>query len=237
MLQTTAVSLVLLAIVAVAAPSYAGSLARITEALPEIDAPPQGDTQWIAKSMRLNGLPMTLKAFQSRLDPDALMHHYESWARGGSTDETRRSTNAPWQVLAIKSERHYITIQSRAAIGGSEGTIAVSSRLEGARLKVDTRFPRPAAATIVNLQEYDDLGIESEHISLTSPRSVMTEVLAFSQLLTRDGWQLIREQRSQDVRRGHVLEAQKGAQHALLTLLPDQARPSMTAIVIVWRKA
>lgn len=231
-----AVSLILFSVVITAVPAYAESLARITEALPEVDAPPQGDAQWVSRSMRLNGLPMTLKAFQSRLEPGALMHHYESWARSGS-NETHRSMIAPWQVLAIKSAGHYITIQARAASGGSEGTIAVSSRLEGVRLKVDTRFPRSAAATIVNLQQYEDHGVESEHISLASPRSVMTEALAFSQLLTRYGWQLIRDQRSQDIRRGHVLEAQKGAQHALLTLLPDQARPTATAIIIVWKKS
>lgn len=221
----------------IASPSVAGSLARSTAKLPELDAPPQGEAQWVARSMRLNGLPMTLKAFQSRLSSDAVLHHYESWSRGVPRAQTRRSNNPPWQVLAIQSQCCYITIQARATLNGSEGTLAVSAALDRAELKTQTAFPRPSSASIVNLQQYEDAGVESEHISLSSTRSVTTEASAFSQALTRAGWRIIRNHRSSHTPRGHVLEAQKGAQHALLTILPDQVRPTGTAIVVVWRKA
>ena len=56
------------------------------------------------------------------------------------------------------------------------------------------------------------------------------------QELTRNGWQVIRRQHMRETARGVVIEAQRGAQQALLTLQPDRAQPSMTAIVIVWKK-
>jgi hypothetical protein len=49
-------------------------------ALPDLAAPPQGTAQWIARNMRMNGLPMSLKAFESRLAPDAVLAYYESRA-------------------------------------------------------------------------------------------------------------------------------------------------------------
>src|SRR5687768_9151064 len=85
-----------------ALPAQAGSLTRATESLPDLGAPPQGAAQWIAKSMRMNGLPMTLKVFETRLTPDAVLSHYESSVKAAGAHESRRMTNAPWQVLMVK---------------------------------------------------------------------------------------------------------------------------------------
>jgi hypothetical protein len=205
--------------------------------LPDIAAPPQGEATWIAQRMRLNGLPMSLKSFRSHLQSDAVFQHYEAWARGRGTWEVRRSQQPGWQILSLKSRQYFITIQARETSAGAEGTITVSTPPSEARTSIDTEFPTPRSALIVNLQQYDDVGLASEHISLTSSRSVHIEAQAFAQLLERAGWQIVRDQRSVEVKRGHVLEAQRGAEHALLTLLPDHHHPAKTAIIIVWRKA
>ena len=229
-------ALVVQGIVLIAAPAHAGALMSATASLPEVDAPPQGEAQWIAQSMRMNGLPMTLKSFHSRLSAEAVLHHYDAWARTQGRRESAQSRNGEWLVLAIKSARHYISIQARTTLDGSHGTIAVSAVLEGAALKLDTSFPIPGTARIVNLQQYDDFGMEAEHISLSSARAPHTEAFAFSQLLAREGWQLVREQRTTEGG-GYVIEAQKGAQHALLTMVLDQSSASMTAVVVVWKKS
>jgi hypothetical protein len=122
-------------------------------------------------------------------------------------------------------------------VRGSEGTIAVSPLLENAVTPVKTSFPHPASTKLVSLQEYDDDGIEAEHISLLSMRSVGIEAEAFLQALAREGWQVVREHAMNNVSRGHVIEAQLGTQQALLTLLPDHANPAFTAVIVVWRKA
>lgn len=222
----------------------AGALARITASLPEVPPPPQGQAQWVAKSMRMNGLPMTLQVFQSRLSPDELLNYYESQAYRGGHGEFRRSTNGDWQLLGIKSPQHYVTVQVRAAMNGSEGTIAVSppigpaSQSATAKIarKITSDFPRPRTARILNLQEYEDAGIESEHLSLSSPRSATTEARAFVGELIRNGWQVIRQQPMRATAHGVVIEAQRGAQQALLTLQPGRAQSS-TTIVVVWRKS
>jgi hypothetical protein len=51
----------------------------------------------------MNGLPMTLKAFQSRLSPESVLVHYESQLKSTGSHETRRLTKAPWQVLMFRS--------------------------------------------------------------------------------------------------------------------------------------
>jgi hypothetical protein len=206
-------------------------------ALPDLAAPPQGSAQWIARSMRMNGLPMSLKAFESRLSPDAVLAHYESELKSSGSHAVRRSVNAPWRVLMFKSHDYFIAVQARPAAAGSEGTILVSPALDPAKLKVKTDFPRPSTAQIVNLQQYDDAGMQSEHISLSSERAPFTEAQAFSQLLTTDGWNIINTRPTRDSYRGFVLEAQRQAEQALLVIIPDAARPATTAIVVTWKKS
>jgi hypothetical protein len=219
-----------------ALPVQAGSFSRATEALPNLGAPPEGSAQWIAKSMRMNGLPMTLKIFESRLTPDAVLSHYESSVKARGAHESRRQTNAPWQVLMLKSVDHFITVHARAVAHGSEGTILVSPALEPASLRMRTDFPRPASTRIVNLQQYDDDGVQSEHISLSSNRATFNELHDFSQLLIGEGWSVVDTRPTQEAQRGFVLEVQRQTEHALLVFVPNAAQPTTTAITIVWRK-
>jgi hypothetical protein len=214
----------------------AGSLSRATEALPNLGAPPQGSAHWVAKSMRMNGLPMTIQVFESRLTPDAVLSHYESFVKASGTHESRRTTNAPWQVLMLRSPDHFITVHARAVAGGSEGTILVSPALEPASLRMRTDFPRPPSTRIVNLQQYDDDGVQSEHISLSSNRASFTELQDFSQLLISDGWNVVDTRPTHEVQRGFVLEVQRRAEQALLVFVPNAAQPATTAIAITWRK-
>lgn len=215
----------------------AETVARLAASLPDIGPPPQGEVRWIARSMRFNGMPMTLKVVQTRLSPTDLFTFYEASMRGQPGKEFRRSTMGEWQLLSIKSPRYYATLQVRPVIAGSEGTIAVTLSPGRASPKLSSEFPRPLTTRIVSLQEYDDAGIESEHIRLSSRRAVTAEARAFQQELERAGWQIRKQQATRAASRGVVIEAQHGAQQALLTLLPDEVRPSSTAIIVVWRKS
>lgn len=211
----------------------AGEFTRSTRALTEVPAPPQGQSEWVARSMRMNGLPMTLKSFRSRLTPDALCQYYEAMGNRQHV-AIQRLRRGEWLVLSMNARDELITVQARQTLEGSEGTITVSPALTTVHLTIDTAFPHPATASIVNLQEYDDEGSEAEHISLASARSVAVETQAFIDRLQRDGWQARR--RSTRAGGGQVIEAQKGAQHALLNLMRNHAAPG-TAIVVVWRKS
>jgi hypothetical protein len=187
--------------------------------------------------MRMNGLPMTLKAFQSRLATDAVLAHYESQFKHRGAHDTRMSVNPPWQVLMLRTRDYFITVHARPVNHGSEGTILVSPALELTSLRVQSDFPRPPSARVVNLQQYDDAGMESEHISLSSPRAPFTELQAFSQLLIGDGWTVRDTRPARESQRGYVMEAQRQAEHAQILIVPDAIHPSTTAIVIAWKKS
>jgi hypothetical protein len=236
-MNTSSLCMIAVSLLVAISPTHAERFTRAPSALPDLPAPPQGSAQWIARSMRMNGLPMTLKAFESRLSPAAVLTHYESQLKSLGSHETRRSMQPPWHMLMFRSHDNFITVHARATNAGSEGTILVSPALDPALLKIRTDFPRPPTAHIVNLQQYDDAGMHSEHLSLSSDRAPFVEAQAFSQLLLRDGWTMTGTRPTQESHRGFVLEAQRDAEQALLVILPDAARPANTAIVITWKKS
>lgn len=226
----------ILLLVLASGPAAAHDFTSITRTLAIVPSPPQGQSEWVARSMRLNGLPMTLKSFQSRLTPDAVLRHYESTIGARGAASSFRTRQGHCQTLSIRDHAELITIEAQATIAGSTGTIAVTPMLNVAQLRVETSFPRPATTSVVNLQEFDDDGIEAEHISLSSVRSVVVEAQGFAQALQRAGWQMVRLQPMKAAPSGRVLEAQKGAQQAFLTITRNGVRPA-TSIVVVWRKS
>lgn len=215
--------------------AWAGSLSRITAALPDVPAPPQGRVEWIAPSMRMNGLPMTLKTFESGLTSPDVFSYYEHEAARWGRNEFRRITTAATHVLSIRSDRYVITVEASNTVRGCQGTITVSGLPERYSVSMQSRFPHPRTTRILSRQEYDDDGIEAEHLSLASARSPGIEADAFADELNRAGWQVVRHESTQS--RGVVIEAQRGAELAQLTLQPDRGGSAATAIVIVWRKS
>lgn len=220
-----------LVLIGCACSANAGTIARLTASLPDIGPPPQGEVRWVVRSMRVNGVPMTLKSIRSHLQPQELFQHYEAQLRARDHMEARRAVRGEWHALAIKSRQHFITIQVRPSVEGSEGTITVTAIPSA--VKFTTEFPRPLTTKLLSLQEYDDAGVEAEHIGLSSPRAVPIEAQAFLHELTRFGWQATQRAAT----RGAVIEAQRGAQQAFVTLQTDSTQPSITAIVVVWRKS
>jgi hypothetical protein len=229
---------VALALVSIGAltPAHGSTLRQQTQSLPDIAAPPAGQAYWIAKSMRMNGVPMTLKSFSSSTNADEVLNYYERELRLSSDQKTRRSQEAQWRVLSVLAPTYFVTIRARTTARGTEGTITVSPPLSAAKSSTHTHFPHPRSARVASLQQYDDDGIEAEHISLISRRSVAIEAREFATLLGREGWQLLRSETAALRGGGYVIEAQKAAALAVINL-QRMERGGQTSIVVVWRKA
>jgi hypothetical protein len=229
------IRIALLASSVVAAGAHAGEIAALTSRFPEPAAPPNGEAQWVAQSMRMNGLPMTIKAFKTSANVDEVIYFYERWWRGRGKADYTRDQLGEWRILGIKTDDYYITVQARRTLAGAEGTIAVSADPRSVK-RSTTKFPHPKTANVVTLQEYEDFGVQSEHITLLSQRAASIEARDFAKLLVRGGWHLVLDQRATKAQ-GHVIEAQKDAQHVRLSFVPGRDLGATTAVTVVWQKS
>jgi hypothetical protein len=227
---------VAVSVLLIAANAVAGVVAKETAQLPDIQAPPGGSAAWIAQSMRLNGVPMTIKRLTSPSNAQTTLHYYESDLRKSSDLKMRRSQEGQWQMLAVMHDRYYATIRLHDAGVGAIGTITVTPALSQARPSKRTRFPHPASSRVVSLQQYEDRGIEAEHINLVSSRSVTIAAREFAAELSKQGWEVLRNEPTARRRDGYVIEAQKAASLAQINLRRAENGPA-TAILVVWRKA
>src|SRR5687767_12132655 len=226
---------VLIAAMSFVACARAGEIADLTAKFPELDPPPNGEAQWVARSMRLNGLPMTIKAFKTSTSVEDVIYFYERWWHGKGKADYQRSQRGEWRMLGIKSDKHFISIQARRTLGGSEGTIAVSTTPDAVK-RMATKFPHPTSTSVVALQEYDDFGMESEHITMLSSRAATVEARDFARMLQAQGWHLVLDAKSK-TSQGHTLEAQRDAEHAQISFLPGRELGATTAVTVVWKKS
>ena len=217
--------------------THASELTRITARFPSVPSPPQGSVQWIAKSMRMNGVPMTLQSLRSKLSPEAVLHYYESWSKQQSSAQSVRTRIDREEALTIKVGDYLISIRAQRGASGTHGIITSSLASLKGNNRVTTAFPAPSHLRLVNLQEYEDEAGEAEHLSFVSTRAPHVETSALARSLEDAGWKLLHQRPMRETMRGYVIETQKGAQHAQLSILPSADLALGARILIVWKKS
>src|SRR5271170_4693687 len=73
--EAAALSLMLIAL-------SAGHRAGAAEPWPFVPLPPKADVQWVAQSMRVNGVPTRIMQFQSRASRTEIVAYYQSYWSG-----------------------------------------------------------------------------------------------------------------------------------------------------------
>lgn len=185
----------------------------------------------------MNGVPMTLRSLQSSLSPEAVLYYYESWSKQKTGAQTLRTRIDQEEALTIKLDRHLITIRAHRGASGTHGTITSSLASFAAAARVETAFPVPPNIRLVNLQQYEDDSGAAEHISFVSQRAPHVEASALAQWLDDKGWTTLRRAPMHETLRGYVIESQKAAQHAQITIVPSEGWLLGSRILIVWKKA
>lgn len=214
--------------------AHAGSIAKAVASLPDLPVPPQGETEWVARSMRMNGLPMTIQTLVSRSAPSEVIHFYESWAKHQNSAQTRQWHTRDAQVLSIRAASYLATVELRRVVGGSQGTIVISSPPEKSSLMTSTQFPHPSSWRVANLQQYEDDGKETEHITFTSTHEPANEAQVILEMLAASGWTLI----NKDAARVHdvLLEWQRNAELARVVVTSGTDHRANTLITVLWSK-
>jgi hypothetical protein len=214
--------------------AHASSLSKAVAAFPDLPRPLQGETQWVARSMRMNGLPMTIQSLTSRSVPSEVIHFYQSWAtqRGGA--QTRRWRTHDSEVLSIRAASYLVTIELRQVVSGSQGTIVMSSPPEKAMLNTVTEFPHPTSWRVANLQQYEDDGKETEHITFTSVHVPASEAQAIMEMLAANGWILISKHSSRV--NDFSAELQRNTELARVVITSGTDHLANTLVTVLWSK-
>jgi hypothetical protein len=152
------------------------------------DTPDTLALEAVGDTMRMNGTPMTIRAFKSTQSADALLDAVQAgWERNPRHEPVLRTRMQIWTVLNQAVGAQHRSFQVRTNGTQVEGFVALTSPAE-------TRAPVPALrlpAQVVALQVIDsvDQGRASQQIVAVSGRSVDATGLSFEQALKAEGWQ------------------------------------------------
>lgn len=142
----------------------------------------------VGDTLRMNGTPMTIRAFQSIQSAETLLRDVQAnWERDPRHEPVLRTQMQIWTVLNQTVGTQHRSFQVRTNGAQVDGFVALTS-------PADTRTPVPALRLppqVESLQVIDsnDQGRTSQQIVAVSRRSVEATALSFDQALKAEGWQ------------------------------------------------
>lgn len=166
--------------------------AHASQDWPELPMPPKADVQWIAQSMRVNGIPTRVQQFQSRASRAEVVEYYRAHWTGAYPQKPSVRVVQDSTVVGQKHGPYLMTVTVRDADrSGSEGLIAVA-QVAGSKIDLDPgQLPMMPGAHVVRVIESDDPGQRSRQLMVINPQAAAS-VLQFYQGSFQDaGWQQI----------------------------------------------
>jgi len=205
--------------------------------LPQIEGLPGMQLQWIGKKMAINGLPMSMRAFNSSSSADQILDAYQGrWKTRGSAQTTRSEFDGA-QSVGMEYRGHYYSVQAYDVSGGSQGVLTVGLAPAKASPDFSTRFPLPLGSNVEQKIEAIDNGKRMETLIVTSQQSVGSLAAYVNASMRRQGWA---EQNFGNTQPGHkerVLNFQRGAELSQIVVIDNPpAYPGKTLMTVHWVK-
>lgn len=152
------------------------------------DMPDQLRLDPVGDTLRMNGTPMTIRAFRSTQPMEMLLSAVQkNWERNPRHEPVVRTVLPKWIVLNQAVGARHRSFQVRENGRQVEGFVALTSPAETRDPVLVLRMPPLVAA--IQVVDSSDQGRTSQQIVAVSRRSVEATASAFDQALKAEGWQ------------------------------------------------
>lgn len=163
----------------------------------ELDCPkfpePDARLQWVARHMIYNGVPMSVKRFDSDQKPsDILAFYRRAWA-SNTAGAPVENTVDPWQTISIPQGKCFFTVQVQAAgKNGSTGLLSATQVPDRTRvISPDKSLPMMSGSKIINDIEHRDDGKSARTLMLSNGFSAESNASFYRQTLADQGWRTV----------------------------------------------
>jgi hypothetical protein len=161
----------------------------------EIDCPsfpePKAKLQWVAPYMIFNGVPMSIKRFDSEQAPAEILSFYRKAWSGIAGQVPQEYMSGPWQTIAIMRGRCFFTVQVQpAGIKGSTGLLSATEVQAKPRVSMSA-LPMMSGSTVVNDINHRDEGKSGRTMVITNTFSAEANADFYRQQLSDQGWKAI----------------------------------------------
>jgi len=159
------------------------------EPWPEIPLPPKADVQWVAQSMRVNGVPTRVMQFQSRSSRAQIVDYYRAYWTGAYPHKASVQPLGDATVVGQMHGPYLMNVKVQdAARGGSHGLISVA-RVLGSKADRDPgELPLIGGAQVISVVESDDPGKHSRELLIRAPQPPSSVAQFYEASLGNVGW-------------------------------------------------
>lgn len=161
---------------------------------PTFVEPSKAKVQWVAPYMIFNGVPMSVKRFDSEQSPSEILAFYRrTWAPSAGRQAPVEGSVPPWQTIGTVQGKCTFTVQVQSAnLSGSTGLLSITQADGKPRvIAADKILPMMTGSEIINDIEHRDPGKTARTLLLTNTFSPETNADFYRRMLTDRGWQII----------------------------------------------
>ena len=159
------------------------------EPWPQIPLPPKAEVQWVAQSMRVNGVPTRVMTFQSRVSRGEIVEYYRAHWSGGYEHPASLHALGDSTVVGQKHGPYLLTVKVEdAAHGASQGLISVAQVVGSKEDLAPGELPLMNGAHVVSVVESDDPGKHSRAVMIIGPQPPSSVAQFYQASLVNAGW-------------------------------------------------
>ena len=164
------------------------------EPWPELPLPPKAEVQWVAQSMRVNGVPTRILQFQSRASRAEVADYYRAYWTGAYPHKAAVQPLGDATVVSQMHGPYLMTVKVEdAARGGSRGLISVASVLGSKPDRDPGELPLIGGAHVISVVESDDPGKHSREVLIRAPQPAASVAQFYAASLENTGWRQIQD--------------------------------------------
>lgn len=172
----------------------AGGRAWAVEPWPEIPLPPKADVQWVAQSMRVNGVPTRVMQFQSRADRTEIVAYYRAYWSGYKYAPSIHAMGEAATVVGQMHGPYVMTVKVEdVPRGAGSGTASVGlisvAQVIGSKVERDPgQLPLMNGAHVLSVVESDDPGKHSRAVVVLTPQAPTSVTQFYQASFVNAGW-------------------------------------------------
>lgn len=154
---------------------------------------PKAKVQWVAPYMIFNGVPMSVKRFDSEQKPADILAFYRTvWAAAGNAAPVENQV-AAWQTIGVARGKCFFSVQVQpAGKNGSTGLLSATQTSDTTRvISADKVLPMMTGSSIINDIEHRDDGKNARTILLSNSFSPESNADFYRQNMANQGWKIV----------------------------------------------
>lgn len=199
-----------------------------TVSWPEMPAVPKAHTTWVAREVRINGVPARMARFESEASVHEVLAYYQAHWAAAPAGPPRAGRVSGWHLLSTLHGPYHLVVQVKPqGHTGSEGLLSIIHLNELRGPEPPAGWPRVQGVQLRQVIASADGPLQSHHLLATSEQGLPRVRDRFMASLKHQGWRLQNEVHTAS---GYLATCHRAGDTLDIALTQNPGRPGLTLV-------